>query len=56
MIRYNYHKHQILFKLGKDFQKPTITKMQLWGEEIHLTLPITVKTYGDESSSTIPPK
>lgn len=33
MIRYNYHKHQILFKLEKNFQKPMIIEMQFWGKE-----------------------
>lgn len=59
MIRYNYHKHQVLFKLEKDFQKPTITEMHFWGKEsiqINLTSAQNSEHVWRRPPSTIPPK
>lgn len=59
MIRYNYHKHQVLFKLEKDFQKPKITEMLFWGKEsiqINLTSAHNSKHAWRRPPSTIPPK
>lgn len=40
VIRYNYYKHHILFKMEKNFQKPMIIEVQFWGKksiQINLT-------------------